>query len=153
MANLEVSVAELKAMGPTDLGSTAPYRIEQNRIDTFADATDDHQWIHVDPERSRSGPFVSTIAHGYLTLSLVPRFLTDLLLITDQARGTNYGIEKVRFPDVVPVGAELVTSGRLVESMERADGGVQFKVAVEVRAVGAERPCLVGEMIYLAYDS
>ena len=77
---------------------------DQTRVDTFADATDDHQWIHTDAERAASGPFGGTIAHGYLTLSLVPSLLKQLMTITDHGRGTNYGLEKVRFTSVVPVG-------------------------------------------------
>jgi acyl dehydratase len=93
VAALETTVAELAALGPRDLGATDWLTIDQKRVDQFADATDDHQWIHVDPVRTATGPFGSTIAHGYLTLSLAPRLLEQLLTISDQVRGTNYGLK------------------------------------------------------------
>ena len=156
MANVTMTVADLRALGDPadlDLGESGVVRIEQERIDGFANATFDHQWIHVDRERAAAGPFGTTIAHGYLTLSLVPRFLEDLLEVTDQVRGTNYGIESARFTSVVPSGSELVMAGRLTGAAGRPDGGVRFRVAVEMRVVGASRPCLVAENVYLAYDA
>ena len=156
MANVTLTVAELRALGDPaelDLGRSQGLVVDQARIDAFADATLDHQWIHVDTERAASGPFGTTIAHGYLTLSLVPRFLEDLLEVTDQVRGTNYGIESARFTDVVPSGSELVMSGRVTGVTARPDGGVRYRVAVELRVTGAARPCLVAEIVYLAYDS
>jgi acyl dehydratase len=156
MANVSMTVAELRALGdPTelDLGHSEGLVVDQARIDAFADATLDHQWIHVDTSRAASGPFGTTIAHGYLTLSLVPRFLEDLLEVSDQVRGTNYGIESARFTDVVPSGSELVMSGRVTGVTAGPDGGVRYRVAVEMRVVGASRPCLVAEIVYLAYDS
>ncbi|WP_269204070.1 MaoC family dehydratase [Nocardioides sambongensis] len=113
---LEITVAELADAKDLDLGSSPWQPVEQVRIDTFADATDDHQWIHVDPERAADGPFGRTIAHGYLTLSLVPSMLKKLMVITDHGRGTNYGLEKVRFTAPVPVDAEI----RLSASIPRA---------------------------------
>ena len=153
MANVEVTLSALRGMGETDLGSSEPLLIDQDRINGFADATDDHQWIHVDPDRAAAGPFGATIAHGYLTLSLVPRLLTDLLLVTDQVRGANYGIDRARFPSVVPVGARVRMTGRLLAVTDRDDGGVRYKVGVDVRVVGSDRPSLVAELLFLAYDS
>jgi acyl dehydratase len=153
MANVEVPLSELRGMGATDLGASEPLVIDQHRINGFSDATDDHQWIHVDPERAAAGPFGVTIAHGYLTLSLVPRLLADLLVITDQVRGTNYGLNRARFPSAVPVGSQVRMTGRLLAVSDRDDGGVQYKVGVEVRVVGANRPSLVAEVLLLAYDS
>lgn len=148
---LEITVAELAEAGDLDLGSSPWRRIEQSRVDTFADATDDHQWIHVDPEKAAEGPFGGTIAHGYLTLALVPSLLKELMTITDHGRGTNYGLEKVRFTAPVPVGAEIRLSAKVPESSRRDDGGVQYRVALTIEIKGQERPAMVGESIYLTY--
>lgn len=155
MANVTMTVADLRALGDSadvDLGTSRPVLVDQERISAFADATLDHQWIHVDAERAAAGPFGTTIAHGYLTLSLVPRLLEDLLEVSDQVRGTNYGVDSARFTSPVPSGSELVMSGRLVGAAPRPDGGVRYRVAVEMRVPAAERPCLVAEVVYLAYD-
>ena len=148
---LEITVAELAESKDLDLGASPWRRIEQSRVDTFADATDDHQWIHVDPERAKDGPFGGTIAHGYLTLSLVPAMLKELMTITDHGRGTNYGLEKVRFTAPVPVDAEVRLSASVPEATRRDDGGVQYRVALKIEVKGQERPAMVGESIYLTY--
>lgn len=148
---LETTVAELAEAKDLDLGTSSWRRIEQQRIDTFADATDDHQWIHVDPERAADGPFGRTIAHGYLTLSLVPSMFKELLTITDQGRGTNYGLEKIRFTAPVPVDAEVRLSASIPWSARRDDGGVQYAVTLTVEIKGQERPAMVGESVYLVY--
>jgi acyl dehydratase len=148
---LEITVAELDGVKDLDLGSSPWQPLEQVRIDTFADATDDHQWIHVDPERAAGGPFGRTIAHGYLTLSLVPSMLKKLMVITDHGRGTNYGLEKVRFTAPVPVDAEIRLSATIPEGVRREDGGVQYRVALRVEIRGEERPAMIGESIYLTY--
>lgn len=147
----EITVAELAEAMDLDLGSSPWRTIDQGRVDTFADATDDHQWIHVDPDRAADGPFGGTIAHGYLTLSLVPAMLKELMTITDHGRGTNYGLEKVRFTSPVPVGAEVRLSATIPESTRRDDGGVQYRVALTIEVKGQERPAMVGESIYLTY--
>ncbi|MBS9375205.1 MaoC family dehydratase [Rhodococcus sp. B50] len=151
MPTLTTTVEELAAFGQHDFGCTDWMRIEQQRVDTFADATDDHQWIHVDPQLASSGPLGSTIAHGYLTLSLVPRLLDQLLTISDQVRGTNYGMDRVRFTSPVPVGSEIRLAAHLTEARVRGDGGVRYRIAVRVELRGQERPAMVGESIYLAY--
>jgi acyl dehydratase len=148
---LEITVAELAETDGLDLGSSPWQTMAQERVDTFADATDDHQWIHVDPERAAEGPFGGTIAHGYLTLSLVPSLLKELMTITDHGRGTNYGLEKVRFTAPVPVGAEIRLSASVPEATRRDDGGVQYRVALRIEIKGQERPAMVGESIYLTY--
>ncbi len=102
-------------------------------MNLFADATDDHQWIHVDTERAVSGPFGTTIAHGYLTLSLLPRMLDELLVVTDQVRGTNYGIDRLGSPTLVPVGSRIRLEARIAEAKPRDDGGVQYKIAFRVQ--------------------
>ncbi|MFC8047242.1 MaoC family dehydratase [Nocardia sp. NPDC057353] len=148
---LSTTIGELAATGPRDLGATAWFTVDQTRVNTFADATDDHQWIHVDPERAAAGLFGTTIAHGYLSLALVPKLLGELLTLTDQVRGTNYGLDRVRFTAPVPVGAELRLVARIDEVAARADGGVRYRVAVRLEVRGQERPAMVGEAIYLAY--
>jgi acyl dehydratase len=153
MPNLSVTVEELAGLGETDLGWSSWFPVEQPRVDGFADATEDHQWIHVDPERAAGGPFGTTIAHGYLTLSLVPHLLDELLTISDQARGTNYGIDRLRFTSPVSVGSRIRLHGRLVNVTKRPDGGLQFKVAGEIHTEGQERPAMVGEFVYLTYGA
>lgn len=147
----EVAVAELAVAEDLSLGSSAWQRVEQDRIDAFAAATDDHQWIHVDSQRAATGPFGATIAHGYLTLALVPSMLKQLMVITDQGRGTNYGLEKVRFTAPVPVDSEIRLSATVISGERRADGGVQYRVAIRVEVRDQERPAMVGESIYLTY--
>lgn len=148
---MTTTVAELATLGHHDFGSTEWMTIGQKRVDLFADATDDHQWIHIDPERASSGPFGSTIAHGYLTLSLVPRLLDELLTISDQVRGTNYGLDRVRFTSPVPVGSDIRLSAQLTDAHARDDGGVQYTIAVRVDLRGQDKPAMLGESIYLAY--
>jgi acyl dehydratase len=141
----------LKALAGIDIGHTGWREITQERVNLFADATDDHQWIHVNPERAAHGPFGGTIAHGYLTLSLVPAMLKTLLRIKDHARGTNYGINKVRFTTPVPVGSEIRLAATVRDPARRDDGGVQYRVALRVEIRGQVRPAMVGESIYLTY--
>jgi len=148
---IELTVAELAHVTELDLGASPWRRIEQHRVDTFADATGDHQWIHVDPERAARGPFGGTIAHGYLTLSMVPTMLKTLLRIKDQARGINYGIEKVRFTAPVPVGSEIRLAATVLKPARRDDGGVQYRVALRVEIRGQDRPAMVGECILLTH--
>jgi len=152
MAVREVTFEELRDLGETPLGESGWLVVDQDRVNGFADVTEDHQWIHVDPERAAQGPFGTTIAHGYLTLSLIPRLLEELLVVTDQVRGTNYGVDRARFTSPVPVGSRVRLSGRLVEVRTRPDGGLQYKVGAELQVEGQERPALVAEIIYLAYD-
>ena len=153
MANVEITTRELLNDPERDLGASAWLRIEQERIDLFADATGDHQWIHVDPDRASAGPFGSTIAHGYLTLSLIPTFLGDLLLLTDQGRGINYGINRVRFLAPVLVGSRLRMRGRLAGTQDRDDGGVQFNLGFAMEIEGEERPAAVGEIVLVRYPT
>jgi acyl dehydratase len=153
MPNLTVTVEELAGLGETDLGWSSWFPVEQQRVDGFADATEDHQWIHVDPARAADGPFGTTIAHGYLTLSLIPRLLDELLTVSDQVRGTNYGIDRARFTSPVPVGSKVRLHGRLLRVQPRDDGGLQYKVGVEIQIEGQERPALVGEFLYLTYGA
>jgi acyl dehydratase len=121
--------------------------VTQERIDLFADATDDHQWIHVDPEAAKGGPFGGTIAHGYLTLALIPSFLQEVLLVDGMKFGVNYGANKVRFPSPVPVGSDL-RMGVTVASVEDLDGEAQvvFEMVIEIR--GAPKPACVAQVVY-----
>lgn len=136
----------LKAAQGQSLGTSEWLRVEQDRINLFADATDDHQWIHVDEQRAKSGPFGAPIAHGYLTLSLVSHFLPQLLLVPSATMGVNYGCNKVRFPAPVPVGSQIRGSGELV-SVEEIPGGVQVVVRVTVEIEGAAKPACVADTV------
>ncbi len=120
--------------------------IDQPRINLFADATGDHQWIHVDPERAKSGPFGKTIAHGYLTLALVNWFLPQLIDVRGIKMGVNYGCDKVRFPAAVPVGSRVRGSGELV-AVEEIKGAIQSVVRVTVEIEGSDRPACVVDTI------
>lgn len=124
--------------------------LEQAHIDLFADATDDHQRIHVDPERAAEGPFGTTIAHGYLSLSLVPAMLDELLEVSDRGRGLSYGAMRLNFTAPVPVGSRIRLRGRIAWAAAQGEG-VRFHVAAEVEVEGSERPALVAELAYLAY--
>ncbi len=121
--------------------------IDQARIDRFADATGDHQWIHVDPERAKAGPFGRTIAHGYLTLSLVNAFLPRMIEVRGISMGVNYGTDKVRFPAPVPVGSRIRGVGEIVAAEEVKGGAVQVVVRVTVEIEGSERPGCVADTI------
>ena len=147
---MEVSFHALNTLAGKDLGSTDWMLIEQSRVDGFADATDDHQWIHVDPARAAEGPFGSTIAHGYLTLALVNKFLPDLITVTESSMGVNYGCEKVRFPSPVNVGARIRGAGEVV-SVEEVKGGLQIVVRVSVEIEGTDRPACVVDTISRFY--
>ena len=125
--------------------------ITQQRIDQFAQATGDHQWIHLDPERSAKGPFGTTIAHGFLTLSLLPMFFQSAMEIRDLKMGVNYGLNKVRFTSPVPVGSELRARMSLKSIEDIADNGVQMTWLVTVERKGSDRPVCVAESIGRRY--
>ncbi|MEJ2530206.1 MAG: MaoC family dehydratase [Halioglobus sp.] len=134
--------ALLQAVGQ-HLGYSDWLEIDQRRIDLFADATGDHQWIHVDPVKAADGPFGRTIAHGYLTLSLANLFLPQIMRVDNASMGVNYGCEKVRFPAPVPVGSRVRGGGEVI-SAEEVKGGVQVVVRVTIEVEGSERPgCVV----------
>jgi len=147
---LEVAYEDLKDQVGVQLGATEWMVIDQPRIDQFADATDDHQWIHVDSEKAASGPFGATIAHGYLTLALVNKFLPDLISVTGTSMGVNYGCEKVRFPAAVVVGSEIRGSGEVV-TVEDVSGGCQIVVRVTIEIKGSDRPACVVDTISRFY--
>jgi len=145
----QLTTAELEGTAERELGASEWWQVEQRHIDLFAEATGDHQWIHVDPERAAKGPFGGTIAHGYLSLSLLPALLDDLIDVPDARIGINYGIDRIRFTSPVPSGSRVRAKAKLL-SGERKGEGVLYKVGVEVEIEGAERPALVGEVLYLA---
>jgi acyl dehydratase len=137
--------ALLDAVG-TALGPTDWLTISQERIDQFADATEDHQWIHVDVERAASGPFGGTIAHGYLTLSLCASFLSQLAEVHGISMGINYGIDKARFIAPVPAGSRVRATGELVAATE-VTGGVQAVVRITVEIEGGSKPAAVVDTV------
>jgi acyl dehydratase len=137
---------ELLAAGGRHLGYSEWLQIDQARIDQFAEATGDHQWIHVDPARAANGPFGKTIAHGYLTLSLANLFLPQIMRVENISMGVNYGCEKVRFPAPVPVGSRVRGGGEVI-SAEEVKGGVQVVVRMTIEIEGSERPACVIDTI------
>ncbi|MQY36659.1 putative enoyl-CoA hydratase 1 [Streptomyces sp. RB17] len=133
---------ELKKLADSDLGTSEWIEVTQERIDTFADATGDHQWIHTDPERAAQGPFGAPIAHGYLTLSLFIPLFTELLDVQGVTTKVNYGLNKVRFPAPVKVGSRIRLAARLT-SAEDVPGGVQITVDGTIEVEGASKPAAV----------
>jgi len=142
----------LDAVG-RQLGKSDWLTITQERIDQFAEATGDHQWIHVDPERAKDGPFGTTIAHGYLTQSLVNHFLPQIVDVRGISMGVNYGADRVRFPAPVPVGSRVRGSAELLAAEPVQGGGVQSTVRVTVEIEGSERPGCVIDTISRYYPA
>lgn len=129
------------------LGTSPWLQVDQERVDQFADATGDHQWIHVSPERAAAeSPWGGTIAHGYLTLALVNAFLPQVVSVEGFSMGVNYGLNKVRFPAAVPVGSRLRAHVELT-SADEVPGGVQTTMTVQVECDGADRPACIAEVI------
>ncbi len=143
-------LTDLRELVGTELGCSDWITIDQSRIDRFADATDDHQWIHVDAERAAAGPFGSTIAHGFLTLSLLPLFFESTYAIADSAMGVNYGLNKVRFTAPVPMGSRL-RAHMTLESYDDIDGGAQLQFDIVVERAGQQRPVCVAQAIVRRY--
>ena len=141
---------DLLAMIGQDLGTSPWLEVSQQRIDTFADATDDHQWIHVDVEKAKAGPFGGPIAHGYLTLSLVIPLFGEILEIEGVRMGVNYGLEKVRFPHPVPVGSKIRLNAKVV-SVEDVPGGTQSTFDFTVEIDGVAKPACVARTVYRQY--
>jgi acyl dehydratase len=138
---------DLLELAGTELGPTEWVEVGQDRIDQFADATGDHQWIHVDVERATAeSPFGGPIAHGYLTLSLVNMFLPELITVAEFSAGLNVGLDKVRFPSPVPAGSRIRATGEVV-SAEEVKGGVQVVVRVTVEVEGQDRPACVADTV------
>jgi len=141
-------VADLQSAVGTLLGPTDWVTVTQARIDGFADATDDHQWIHVDPVRAADGPFGGTIAHGYLTLALVGRFTTEILDLAFTDSVINYGVNRVRFPSPAPVGSLLRARVRL-DALDTTPRGAQLTITTTVEREGDDRPVCIAETLLL----
>lgn len=139
-------LAELTAAEGAELGPTDWLLLDQVRVDQFAEATDDHQWIHVDPQRAASGPYGGTIAHGLLTLSLLPHFMHDLYRVDGVGMAINYGFNKVRFITPVPTGSRVRAASKLA-SVTEVSGGVQATLTTTIEVEGSAKPAAVVESI------
>jgi acyl dehydratase len=146
---IRLTTSELLAAGERDLGSSAWWLIEQSRVDRFADATSDHQWIHVDATRAAKAPFGATIVHGYLLLALLPGLLGEVIEVTDSAMTVNYGTEKLRFTAPVRVGSRVRLKVRLHAAEERP-AGILYRLGIEIEIESGQRPALVGDVLFLA---
>ena len=144
-----LTIEELEGSGERELGTSSWHDVTQEQVNMFAEATGDRQWIHVDPERAAAGPFGSTVAHGYLTLSMLPMLLAEVVSVSDAAMGLNYGTEKIRFTNPVPVGSRVRLHAKLTKTQRRGPS-VIWTVGVEVEIEGKEKPALVGEVVYMA---
>lgn len=145
------SLDELKALAGSEIGVSRWFDMPQRRIDTFADATDDHQWIHIDPERARrESPYHGTVAHGFLTLSLLPAMLDSVLRMRDVKFAVNYGLNKVRFPAPVPSGGR-VRARIVLAAIEEEQSGVQLTFDVTVECEGEEKPVCVADFLIRRY--
>lgn len=140
---------QLSTLVGQDLGPTPPLRVDQARIDAFADATLDHQWIHVDLQRAAAGPFGTTIVHGYLTLSLLVSMVESLGIFPDGVTVINYGIDKLRYPSPVPSGSELSLAAAVKRVEPRGEGRALLTLACTVSVSGATAPALVADVLYL----
>jgi acyl dehydratase len=146
MTTIMNGLDELKAQAGADLGRTGWLEVTQERVNTFADATDDHQFIHVDVEKAKQTPFGATIAHGFLTLSLLAPISIQLMRVTDAVMGMNYGLDRVRFTAPLPVGAFFRGGGEILEVSD-VSGGVQVKLKLVVQIQGSEKPACVAEFL------
>jgi len=143
-------IDELASLVGDELGASDWHVVDQERVNAFAEVTGDHQWIHVDRERAASGPFGGTIAHGYLTLSMLPALMAEVWRVDDVRMGINYGLNRVRFPSPVPVGSRVRVVGRLKEATP-IDGGVQGVVEATVEVEGGSKPACVAETVFRLY--
>ena len=146
------SVEELRSLAGREVAVSDWFEVTQDRINLFADATGDHQWIHVDVERARAeSPYGATIAHGFLTLSLLPQLMSQTVKIKIPIKmGVNYGLNKVRFPSAVPAGSK-VRARAVLQSVEEVEGGQQLVWSLTVEREGAEKPCCVAEWLVRHY--
>jgi acyl dehydratase len=140
----------LKKIGD-NLGTSDWFEVTQEKVNLFADATGDHQWIHVDPERAAQGPFGKTIAHGYFTLALVPLLMKDVISVKGVKMGINYGVNKVRFPSPVPVGKRVRLNAKLASAEEVEPNGVHVIYGMSFEVEGEEKPACVAETIFRFY--
>ncbi len=149
-SGIETDMAGLAVLVGTHVGYTPWRTMEQERVNLFADATDDHQYIHVDPERATSSPFGRTVAHGFLTLSLLAPVLEELVTISDATTAVNYGLDRVRFPAPLPVGERWRGGAEVLEVTEVA-GGLQLRLRATIEVEGADRPAMVADLITRQY--
>ena len=143
------TMESLRTAAGADLGVGTWIDVGQDRIDAFAEATEDRQWIHIDPQRAANGPYGTTIAHGYLTLSLLPPMMADLIAITDASARINYGLNKVRFPSPVPAGSRIRARATIV-SVDEVTGGLQIVVRATIEREGGDKPACIAEYIVRA---
>jgi acyl dehydratase len=141
---------DLRALVGQEIGTSEWTVVDQQRIDLFAHATGDHQWIHIDQERAREGPFGTTVAHGFLTLSLLPELFANAFVIDDVRMGVNYGLNRVRFPTPVPAGSRLRGHFRLLK-YEPLDRGAQLTVEATIELEGSAKPACVAETVSRRY--
>ncbi|MBA8825028.1 acyl dehydratase [Saccharopolyspora lacisalsi] len=147
------SLAALRELEGESLGTSSWFRVDQQRINVFADATDDHQWIHTDPERARAeSPFGGPIAHGYLTLALLIPMWEEVLTVTGVTTKVNYGLNKVRFPEPVPADGRVRLDATLKQYEELARGGVQVTVSATIELEGSDRPACVAEPVFRMFE-
>ncbi|HZM78280.1 MAG TPA: MaoC family dehydratase [Candidatus Limnocylindrales bacterium] len=146
------TIEELKAAVGTVVGQSDWVTVDQQRINTFADATGDHQWIHVDPDKAAQGPFGTTIAHGYLTLSLIPMLSADVVKVKDARMGINYGLNRVRFPAPLPAGEKVRATFELLSVEDLEDGGIQVVSKVMIEREGGDKPVCVAETVSRSYQ-
>ncbi|TVR63312.1 MAG: MaoC family dehydratase [Candidatus Competibacteraceae bacterium] len=147
---LSEGIAGLRQLAGQALGASEWFEITQERVDRFAEATLDDQWLHTDPERAKDSPFGGTIAHGYLTLSLLPYLLSQVLQVRGVTGTLNYGLDKLRFPSPVKVGGRLRLRAEALAA-EEVPGGVQLRFGCAVEIEGTEKPALVAEVLYRYY--
>ncbi len=151
MTSTTTTIAELPSLKGTELGTSDWFEVTQERVNTFADATGDHQWIHVDVERAKAeSPFGGPIAHGYLTLSLLIPMWSEVLTVSDATMAVNYGLNKVRFPSPVPVGSKLRLTATL-KDVEEVAGGLQLTLSAVIEREGGDKPVCIAEPVYRYY--
>jgi acyl dehydratase len=150
LSGLHTTIAGVREAAGRHLGYTEWEKMTQERVNEFADATDDHQFIHIDVERAKQTPFGGTIAHGFLTLALVAPISQQLMRVTDAAFGVNYGLDKVRFPAPLKVGSRYRGGAEIVEVAD-VPGGLQIKLLVTIEAQGSEKPVCVAEQLVRVY--
>jgi len=146
-----IALAELPSYVGKHLGTSEWHLVDQAQIDAFADATGDHQWIHVDAEKAKAGPFGTTIAHGYLTLSLGPKFIFEILQVTGAKLVINYGLNKTRFPSTVPSGSRVRLNAELT-SVEPFQGGLQGVITETFEVENQAKPACVAEVVFRYYE-
>jgi acyl dehydratase len=149
---MKIDVANLSSHIGETLGTSSWWTITQQQVNAFADATGDHQWIHVDPERAKDGPFGTTIAHGFMELGMAVGMLFEVVEVTGAGMILNYGVNRVRFPSPLPVGSKIRATVEIA-AVEEVPDGVQVTYRVTVVAEGAAKPCCVADILFRYYTS